>query len=167
MQSTALTVLIVALASPPSTVEQDGIRVDVGVQAHVYTWTVTNLDHPPITRFEVGHHNCYSQRGPEGWTVELEKHRVVAWTDDPAHAIRRGQSGAFFAQVSSHGAVLGSVPLTVGFEGSDEEVRLAEVWGPVPFPRHIFFVVSITIVVIAVFHARVVEWRKRGTRGPA
>ena len=165
-----LAALVAALASVPADVEREGVRVEVSVRAHVYTWTVTNVSAPPITTFEVAHHNCYSERAPEGWEVVLERDRMRAWTDDPRRAIRPGRSGRFSAQVSSGGAVLGAVPLTIGFgppPGTDQSpdpgtIRFDEVWGPVRMPTSAFVTIAVTIMGVAVLHALLLGRRSRG-----
>ena len=73
-----LAAVVAALAFVPADVEREGVRVEVSVRAHVYTWTVTNLSAPPITTFEVAYHNCYSERAPEGWEVVLDADRLRA-----------------------------------------------------------------------------------------
>ncbi len=161
-----LAALVAALASVPADVEREGVRVEVSVRAHVYTWTVTNVSAPPITTFEVAHHNCYSERAPEGWEVVLERDRMRAWTNDPRRAIRPGRSGRFSAQVSSGGAVLGAVPLTIGFgpdPGNDlATIRFEEVWGPVRMPTSAFVTVAVTIMGVAVLHALLLGRKSRG-----
>lgn len=169
-----LAALVTALAAVPADVEREGVRVEVSVRAHVYTWTVTNLSAPPITTFEVAHHNCYSERAPEGWEVVLEPDRIRAWTSDPRLAIRPGRSASFTAQVSSGGAVLGAVPLTLGFApappagqapdlGTDPgTIRFEEVWGPVRMPTSAFVTVAVTIVGVAVLHALLLGRKSRG-----
>ncbi len=161
-----LAALVTALASVPADVEREGVRVEVSVRAHVYTWTVTNLSAPPITTFEVAHHNCYSERAPEGWEVVLEPDRIRAWTDDPRLAIRPGRSASFTAQVSSGGAVLGAVPLTIGFGPAPRTdpgtIRFEEVWGPVRMPTSAFVTVAVTIMGVAVLHALLLGRKSRG-----
>ena len=156
-----LTVLLLAAGSfVPAQVEQDGIRVRVSVKSHVYTWEVTNVAAAPIMSFEIAVHKSYDYQAPPGWTAERNKQRFRAWTDDRDSAIRVNRSKSFSSRVSSQGAVLGQLPLTLGFDpDSTKVVTIGAVWGPVPKPVSLAVMVAALIVLIAGVHALVL-WRR-------
>ena len=152
--------LVAATSLTPAEVEKDGVRVRVSIQAHVYTWEVTNLGVPPITSFELEPYHCYDYQAPDGWTVEKSKERFRAWTVNADSAIRPRQSKTFSARVSSQGAVLGNVPLSLGFEpDSAEPLTFEAVWGPVHKPRSMVALVAATLIVLAAVHALIL-WRR-------
>ncbi len=155
-----LAALLVFAAQPPAEVELAGVRVSVSVHAHVYEWTITNVSAEPIMSFEVEQSNCYNHLGPDGWTTVKEGRLIRSWTTERALAIRPGQSGSVTAQVSSRGAVLGTVYAKVGF-GDQVAPVILEIWGPVRMPYASLLTVPGTIVVIALFHALVFARRKR------
>jgi len=156
-----LIVLLLAAGSfVPAEIEQDGIRVRVSVKSHIYTWEVTNVAAPPITTFEIAVHKSYDYHAPPGWTVERSRERFRAWTDDRDSAIRVNRSKSFSSRVSSLGAVLGQLPLTLGFDpDSTEPVTFDAVWGPVRKPVSLAVLVAGTIVMIAGVHTLVL-WRR-------
>ncbi len=156
-----LTVLLLAAASfVPAQVEKDGVRVRVSVTSHVYTWQVTNVAALPITSFEIAVHKSYDYQAPPGWTVERSRERLRAWTTDRDSAIRVNRSKSFSARVSSQGAVLGQLPLKIGFEPeSAEAVTIDAVWAPVRKPVSLAVLIAATIVIIAGVHTLVL-WRR-------
>ena len=127
--------LAASLNAAPAVIEKDGVRIEASVRAHIYTWTVTNIDAPPIVSFECGPKNTYNPHGPEGWEIEESNSRYYAWTDSTHKAIRPERFGAFDARVSSSGAVLGTVSATIGFGPDHEPLVFEEIWGPVAKPR--------------------------------
>lgn len=156
-----LVVLLSVIAKTPAEVEQGGVRVEVSVEAHLYTWQVENLHAPPIMSFEVQAHSTYNQIVPKGWNHSAEGGRFRAWTDEESRAIRPKRSGTFVAQVSSGGAVLGSVPASVGFAGGQPAVTFPGVWGPVARSRSTIALVALTIVVLVLIHWALLARRSR------
>lgn len=153
--------LVVSLT--PSTVEHEGVRVSVSIQSHIYTWAITNLGTPPISSFEIELHNTYVQQAPAGWAIEIDGDRFRALATHEREAIHPNQTKEFTARVSSGGAVLGRIPLTVGFDGALEPLTLVAVWGPVRKPRSMVVLVALTVAGIAVVHALVLTLRNRKT----
>lgn len=156
-----LVVLLSIMATTPAEVEQDGVRVEVSVVAHLYTWQVKNLNAPPIMSFEVQAHHTYNQTVPKGWRYTDEGGRFRAWTDEETWAIRPKRSGSFGARVSSGGAVLGSVPASVGFAGGQPAVTFPGVWGPVARSRNTIVLVALTIVGLVLIHWALLARRSR------
>jgi len=160
---TAILCVVTALAG--AKVEQNGVRVDVSIESQIYRWEVTNVDAPLITRFEIQAHNIYNELAPEGWESELRPGAFHAWTRQDHHAIRRGRSMTFQCRVTSSGASLGLVPLTIGFHDGND-VNFDAVWGPVPKPRSLIVVIPALIVVLALLHtAWLVRRHRRGRPG--
>ena len=60
-----------AMSLTPAAVEKDGVRIEVSIDAHIYTWTVTNLDAPPIMSFEFEYAHTYNPHAPMGWKLEM------------------------------------------------------------------------------------------------
>jgi len=159
----AVALLIGVFVSTPPVVEQDGVRVEVLVRAQEYAFKVTNVDAPPIVRFEIDNYHTYNHLGPRGWTVELEENRLVCTADTPRRAIERGRSQAFTARVGSNSAALGVVDALVGF-GPDHAPVGLEVWGPVRHPRSFIATIALTLAGIAVLHGLLVGRRLKPTR---
>ena len=144
-------------------VEKDGVRVRVSIQAHDYTVQVTNLDVPPITRFEMGQWNAYNFEGPEQpekWDVDYDRHWFYSWTEDEGSAIRQAETKSFSLRAGSKGAVLGLVPVKLGF-ASGESVVIPDCWGPVPEPSRTVLAVPIMVLAIVVGHTVLVARRQR------
>jgi hypothetical protein len=158
--------LVTAMTATPAEVEKDGVRIEVSLQSQIYTWTVTNVDAPPITtlRFELYH--TYNHHVPAGWEYEDSDAVLRAWTDDPDCAIRRGQSQPFSARVASSGAVLGTTSATVGFASHQAPVTFNAVWGPAPKPRSAIFLVAAMVAAIAIVHVILMAMRDRRRAAP-
>ncbi len=157
--------LLAALASSPPVVEKDGVRVESSVEAHVYTWRVTNLGERPLVSFEVGSSGTYLYSAPDGWAHEADEVRFRAWTADRLRAIGPGQTRAFTARVSgAAGSALGRVHASAGFEGG--RVEFAEVWGPIPKRRSMVALVAGALGAIAVAHTVLLGLRERPARQP-
>ena len=161
-----LPALLLTLASTGASVEQDGVRIEVALQAHAYTWTVTNVDAAPITSLDLEHYAATEQEGPAGWEVEIEEPFLHAWATSERYAIHRGQSKTFSVRVKSTGGALGLVRATVGLDrvgppdrvGDDRpRIVFAEVWGPVPKRRSMVIMVVVVVTGIAVGHTIVLE----------
>jgi len=155
------TLLAATLNLTPAVVEKDGVRIEVSIQAHIYTWTVTNLDAPPIMSFQSELSQTYNTHAPDGWELEDVEGRVRAWTDDPRQAIHRGESESFDSRVTSSGAMLGTVPATVGFGPDRDPIVFEKVWGPVAKTPRIGALVAVVIAVIALAHAMLLARRAR------
>ncbi len=150
---------LLAVSLTPPTVEHEGVRVSVSVQSHIYTWEITNLGAPPISSFEIELHNTYNQQAPAGWAIEIDGDRFRTWATDKKEAIYPNQTKEFTARVSSGGAVLGRISLTVGFDDALEPLTVDAVWGPVREPRSMVVLVALTVAGIAVVHALVLTRR--------
>lgn len=149
---------------PAEHAEHDGIRITVTVEANVYTWLLENMDAAPITSIEMPQKNCYNQRLPLGWSWEYEDDYFRARTDDPANAIGPGRTGEFTTRVSSTGAVLGHVPIKVGFEGDAQLVVFEPLWGPVRKPISMVLLVALTIAGVAIMHMALLVWLSKRRR---
>jgi hypothetical protein len=146
-------VLIAALAVNSASFEADGVRVDVTVEAQIFTFDVTNVDAPTIMRVAIGSHHTYNHKAPNGWELEHEDAVLRAWTTEYRQGIARGRTKTFSVRVGSHGAVLGRVPVTVGFDGDRADLTIEDVWGPVGHPRGILLLVPTMVAAIGLFHA--------------
>lgn len=147
--------------------ERDGVRVSVSVEANVYTWLVENVDAAPITMFEMPQRNCYNQRMPIGWASEYEDNYFRAWTDESDAAIGPGEIGEFTTRVSSTGAVLGHVPLTLSSAGGAQSIVVDHLWGPVRKSRRLVVMVALLVAGIAVFHTILLKWLSKRQRAHA
>lgn len=152
---------LLAVSLTPSTVEHEGVRVSVSIQSHIYTWAITNFGATPISSFEIELHNTYVHQAPAGWAIEIDGDRFRAWATQEREAIHPNQTKEFTARVSSGGAVLGRLPLTVGFDGALEPLTVGAVWGPIRKPRSMVVLVALTVAGIAVVHALVLTRRNR------
>jgi len=141
-------------------VEKNGVRVRAHVQSSKYYWEVTNVDAEPITRLEISQHNCYDYQVPDGWESEAAAGVFRAWAADPGRAIQRGATGEFSLRVSSTGAVLGLVAMSVAPDAG-EEIIIPEVWGPVPEPAGSVFLVAGVLVAIVLVHTWLLTRRER------
>ncbi len=152
----------------PAVVEQDGVRIAVEIDSHVYRWTVTNVDAPPIVGLELEVTNCYDEHAPDGWAVAIEGRRFSASATDESRAVRRGQAVAFSARVASVGAVLGPVPATLWTAPEGDAIVFAGVWGPVAMPRSQVALVAAVISAIVLVHWLVLgrQGRAAAARGP-
>ncbi len=84
----------------------DGVKIDTQIIGRLYSWHVSNLDGPPIVRFEVSARLIYDHKIPDGWELEqATKSNLVARALHSRHAIRRGQSKVFAARAISSGTV--------------------------------------------------------------
>ncbi len=141
------------------TYEQGGVRIKTTITAHLYEWQVTNIDAPPIMKFQVETPRCYSQRPPDGWEWSFDTtgdEIFYAWTDDPQYAIRTGQTSLFTARLGSAGGILGQVDAMISFDNDQAPVVFHDIWGPVPKPVSLVITVAITIAAIALFHVLLV-----------
>ncbi|MCP3904753.1 MAG: hypothetical protein GY715_14090 [Planctomycetes bacterium] len=142
-----------ASALPPPRVEQDGVRINVSMRAHVCTYEITNVDAPPITHFEIDAKNTYNHLGPEGWALEVEgDYHLVCRTDAARWAIHPGQTGEFSVRVASASASMGTASALVAFDGSADPVRFESVWAPIRHPRSFLVMTGIVISAIAILH---------------
>jgi hypothetical protein len=155
-----LVILIAAAALGPARVEKDGVRIRVDVRAHVYTYTVVNLDASPITRFEIEQHNAYDFQAPDGWEFEAEQGIFRAWATGEEAAIRYRQPRRFTMRVSSKGAVLGPVEARMSRESGDSVV-IADLWGISPEPRATILLVSFVVTAVILIHAWLLARRDR------
>ena len=153
-----------AMSLTPATVEQDGVRIEVSIDAHIYTWTVTNLDAPPIMSFEFEYVHIYNPHAPMGWNLEDEGGRIRAWTEAERWAIDRGESASFDVRVTSTGAMLGTVPAIVGFGSDHPAVEFEKVWGPVRKSPGIIALVAALVAGIGLMHALLLARRERRKR---
>jgi hypothetical protein len=153
--------LAATLNLTPAVVEKDGVRVEVSIQAHIYTWTVTNLDAPPIMSFQFEHAHTYNPHAPNDWELEDVEGRIRAWTDNPRRAIHRGESETFDLRVTSSGAMLGTVPAAVGFGPDRDPIVFEEVWGPVEKTPAIGALVAVVVAIIALAHVMLLARRAR------
>jgi len=166
--------ILAVLATPP-VAEEGGIRIETSIRGQIYTWTVTNIDAPPIVSIEIEQSKSYNPLAPVDWTAEIfEGGAYRAWTKNPKRAIRRGRSDSFSVRVGSIRAVPGLVSATVGFDsrpfdnegvgtaGDDPKaVHFASMWGtvkPAPWPG---LTIATTLVVIALLHATLLSRRER------
>jgi len=149
-------------------IEKDGVRVRVGINAHDYTIQVTNLDVAPITRFEMGQWNAYNFEGPKKWDKDFDRRWFRAWTGDEGNAIRQAETKRFSLRAGSKGAVLGLVPVKLGF-ASGGSVVIPDCWGPVPEPSGTVLAVPIVVLAIVLWHTVLVARRQRkaAAAGPA
>ena len=157
--STTLAVILAALSLPPGQSEAGGVRIEVEIHAHLYVWKVMNIDAPPIVRFEMEQQGSTEQIAPDGWELEIDGPRYLAWTDDPRFAIPRGQWKQFEARVKSTGAVLGLVPVELGFAKTDVPLVLENVWAPVSKRRSMVVLVAFAVVALAALHTIILERR--------
>lgn len=154
--------LLLALALPPGQFEAGGVRIDVTLKSHLYTWTVTNVDAPPIVSFEIHQYGTTEEVAPEGWNLVVDGPHYLAWTDDPRIAIAPGGSKTFHTKVKSTGAALGLVPAGVGFAEGHPAVSFAAVWGPVPKRLSMVAIVTLTVAGLAAGHTLILErWVRR------
>jgi hypothetical protein len=140
--------------------EQGGIRIRADVQSSIYTWQVTNVSAPPITRFEIGQHHGYFFVGPKGWEVDADDHTFRAWTRDRLRALYPGRTGTFSLRMTSGGAVLGPVRAELGF-GSAEPVVFEGVWGTAAEPRRVVSLVALVLLAAMVGHTMLLARRDR------
>jgi len=164
MSPWCVALFVSALSLTPATVEKDGVRVEVSIEAHVYTWTVTNLDAPPITSFDFECARIYNPHAPMGWKLQEAEGRLRAWTEAERWAIERGDSASFDARVTSTGAMLGTVPVIVGFGPDQPEVVFEKVWGPVPKSPAVIALVAALVTAIGLLHALLLARRERRKR---
>ncbi|NLX14205.1 MAG: hypothetical protein GXY44_11205 [Phycisphaerales bacterium] len=95
-------------------IEKEGFKVRVEVEASIYRYEVHNINLPPIRSFSIQPHHAYNFEAPEGWTTHEEGGLFKAEADDVFSAILAGQQRTFSMRVTSGGAVLGKMPLTLG-----------------------------------------------------
>lgn len=165
MLESLLPALFLASMLNPQTVEQEGVRVETAIQAQVFTWTVTNVDAPPIMSVEIPLYRTYNEFAPDGWNLAVETDSMRAWTEQLSGAIDPGQSKTFSARGGSRSGVLGERTLTIGFDGDVAPARIPGVWGPVPQPLSLMAAVAATVAGLALVHA-VVAGRGGGVDAP-
>lgn len=165
--SPPIAIILAMLAQVPGHFEQDGVRIEVEIKSHLYTWTVKNIDAPPITRLEMDQYGSTEQMAPEGWELEIKGPRYRAWTERARYAIRPGDSKVFEARFKSTGAVLGLVPVELGFDGTDETLVLEGVWSPTPKRRSMVVLVAVVVAGLAATHTVILERRARRIAAPA
>jgi len=145
--------------------DKGGVRIRADVQSSIYTWEVTNISAPPITRFEISQHHGYYFLGPNGWQVDADNRSFRAWTSDRLRALYPGRTGTFSLRMSSGGAVLGAVRAQVGFE-SAEPLVFDGVWGTAAEPDNVVLLVALVLLVIMLAHVLLVA-RRDGARTAA
>ncbi len=141
-------------------VETGGVRIRADVQSSIYTWQVTNVSAPPITRFQIGQHHGYYFVGPKGWQVDADDRTFRAWTGDTLRALYPGRTGTFSLRMSSGGAILGPVRAEVGF-GSAEPVVFDGVWSTAAEPGRVVSLVAIVLLAVMVGHTMLLARRDR------
>ncbi len=146
--------LVAGLAPSAMEVEHDGVRVRVDVHSQIYRWEVTNLSRESIIGFEVGQHHGYNFLAPEGWVAEFDRTSFRATTDVGYRALYRDSTREFSQRVSSSGAVLGLVNVTLQTV-QGETLVIPGVWGPVPEPWSTVAVVPVVLVLIAIVQTRI------------
>jgi len=140
--------------------EKGGVRIRADVQSSIYTWQVTNVSAPPVTRFEIGQHHGYYFVGPEGWQVDADDRIFRAWTSDRLRALYPSRTGTFSLRMSSGGAVLGPVRAELGF-ASTEPLVFDGVWGTAPEPGRVVFLVALILLVLMLAHVLLLARRDR------
>ena len=140
--------------------EKGGVRIRADVQSSIYTWEVTNVSAPPITRFEIGQHHSYYFVGPKGWQVDADHRTFRAWTGDRLRALYPGRTGTFSLRMSSGGAVLGPVRAELGF-GSAEPLVFDGVWGTSAEPGRVVLLVALILLVLMLAHVLLLARRDR------
>ena len=138
--------------------EKDGVRISVNVRASVYTYKITNLSAPPITRFEVQQHMSYNFEPPVGWAYDKKSDRFLARVEDLSASIHRGETGIFSLRVSSKGAVLGLVKAKIGFDYRDDIV-ITDIWGPVAESRNYLYLIIGILTAILLIHIFLLHYR--------
>jgi hypothetical protein len=115
----ALAAIVLALyacaAALAQEVAPDAARVETKIDGRLYTWRVTNVAAPPITRLEIPAELVYNIELPDGWVLEEHPKIIIARTDDPGCAIPAGQSKEFSARAVSSGSVLAAGTARLGF----------------------------------------------------
>jgi hypothetical protein len=155
--------LLLALVGNVATYEQDGIRIDVEVEAQVYTWTITNVDAPPIMSFEIDRGTTYPPLLPDGWQFEETFRHLRAWSENGATAIDRRDSAEITYRTTSVGSVLGLSPVTIGFGPEQPAVVFPGVWAPLPRGRDVPILMLVTLTAVGLVHAGVA--RRSSRRG--
>lgn len=154
--------LVAGLVPSAMEVEHDGVRVRVDVHSQVYRWEVTNLSRESIVGFEVGQHHGYNFLAPEGWVAEFDAASFRATTDVGYRALYRDATREFSQRVSSSGAVLGLVNVTLRTV-QGETIEIPGVWGPVPESWSTIAVVPVVLALIAIIQTWVGLRRSRST----
>ncbi|MCB9865971.1 MAG: hypothetical protein H6816_04985 [Phycisphaerales bacterium] len=171
-QMTTLLLTLLAFGATGSTnpaeqvLEQDGVRIRTTVESNLYTWTVENVSAEPITEFSIPVHHAYDFQVPSNWQI----HDSAAADDfsavavDGQGAIGRGRTAQFSARFTSHGAILGCGPATLGVHDGTT-IIVASVWHPVAERARTVYLTPITICAIAGLHvvggAIIVRRRRR------
>jgi len=158
--TSALAILFLASTLTGADIERDGVRIEAAVKAQIFSWTVHNLDAQPITAFQVHAHNVYNPIIPDDWQWELDGDRFRTWTEQTRSAVRPGREETFSLRVGSHGAVLGLVPLSLGFDDGST-LRFDQAWGPVAKPATAIILVPLTITCLALIHLFFLVRRER------
>jgi len=147
--------------------EKDGVKLRADVAANLYTWTITNASHSPITSFAIDVHHTYDFQGPDGWEIDgpMPAGEFRAWTDEFDLAIKPNESARCSVRVNSRGAILGIGTAKIKFAGGTE-VLIADVWRPVPESVRTRVVVAVGISALAALHVLggVVRSRRKSRR---
>ena len=141
--------------------ERGGIEVSIRITANVYTWTVHNLSSAPVTDLRIPQTNCYDHMPPPGWKWSYENSVFHSWTDDVASAVQPGGTAAFSTRVSSSGAVLGLVQISVGTSNGQDRIVFEQLWAPVPKPISLVVLVAGTVAVLAISHTTILTRMRR------
>lgn len=147
-----LTLAVAAALLGGFEVEQDGVHVSVDIESSNYYYRVTNVEAEPITSFEVRHHGAYNPQAPDGWEHEMDGPSFRAWTTDASTAIVRDATKLFSLRVSSKGAVLGLVEMSLG-SAAGNSIVIPQVWGPVPEPQSTVLLIGAVVLVIVLLHS--------------
>lgn len=127
-------VLLASQAGTPAIGGGEGkapsVRVASSLDGRIFTWRVTNVSAPPITRFKVPVYSVYNHEMPPGWEHDKALKSVFdVRAVGRGSAIRRGQTRVFSARATSSGAVLGGGTALIGFDQGDP-LEIDGVWVP-------------------------------------
>jgi hypothetical protein len=158
--------LIIALTgiSPNQAEFHNGeVSICVDIHSNIYKYNVTDLATSPIVEFEIRPHASYNFIVPEGWQNETSRGVFRAWSSSSQKAIYPNQSADFSVRVSSTGAVLGRIPVTVHL-ADGRTSTVAGVWAPTPEPRSYIALVAGLLIAIMVIHTAILTYRERARR---
>jgi hypothetical protein len=158
--------LVAVAVSPAHVVEEAGVRVSTSIRASVYAYEVRNQTDRAICAFAVPYSDGYDFTAPAGWQVASTDGLFRAWTTEPFRAIRQGESARFSFRVTSHGAVLGYVPLSVEW-ASGESLTLPGAWGACAQPASYGVFIAAVVLALGFVHALVLARRERPGRSAA
>lgn len=157
MIETCFSLILLTIAN--QTCRQDDITIDVGIESSNYTYKITNQGDDPITAVEFRPHAAHLFGAPADWNKEQEPGVFRARAPKPDDYLSQGQTGTFTLRVSSRGAILGSMPVTVQ-TASGRTIALKGVWGPVPESRIYIGAVAATLALLIIWHG----YKSRGRK---